>query len=179
MTRKTEKVPVKRGAKKVARPSRWEPLHGLREEVDRLFDDFASSRWPWRVAREPMSLFADFQAPFAGTGPAVDVVDKGKTIEFRAELPGMDSADVDVQLTDTVLTIRGEKKEEREEGEKEGSYYLSERRYGSFQRSFRLPEGIDAEKATAEFRKGVLTVMLPKTAQAREKTRKIKVKSAA
>jgi HSP20 family protein len=108
--------------------------------------------------------------------PAVDVIDKEKEVEVRAELPGIDEKDIDVRLSDGTLTIRGEKKEEREEREEGGSYYVSERRYGSFQRSFRIPEGIDHDKVDASFRKGVLTITLPKTPEAQQKAKKIEVK---
>jgi HSP20 family protein len=97
-------------------------------------------------------------------------------VEVRAELPGIDEKDIDVRLSDGTLTIRGEKKEEREEREEGGSYYVSERRYGSFQRSFRIPEGIDHDKVDASFRKGVLTITLPKTPEAQQKAKKIEVK---
>ena len=113
-----------------------------------------------------------------GTGmPAVDVIDKEKEVEVRAELPGMDEKDIDVRLSGDTLTIQGEKKEEREEREEGGSYYVSERRYGSFQRSFRVPEGIDRDKVDASFRKGVLTITLPKTPEGQQKTKKVEIKS--
>lgn len=78
-------------------------------------------------------------------------------------------------ISDGVLSIRGEKKEEKEEGEEGSGYYVSERRYGSFQRSFQLPEGIDLDKVDATFKNGLLTVTLPKTKEAQEKVKKIKV----
>jgi HSP20 family protein len=78
-----------------------------------------------------------------------------------------------------MLVISGEKKEEHEEGEKEGNYYVSERRYGSFKRSIAVPEGIDHNKVDASFKKGVLTVVLQKTPESREKVKKIKVKASA
>jgi HSP20 family protein len=87
----------------------------------------------------------------------------------------MDEKDIDVRLSEDTLTIRGEKKEEREERE-EGNYYVSERRYGSFQRSFRVPKGIDPDKVDANFQKGVLTITLPKTPEAQQKAKKIEVK---
>ena len=96
--------------------------------------------------------------------------------EISAELPGLDEKDVEVKLANGLLTIRGEKKEEREEKEKD--YYLSERRYGAFTRSFQVPEGVDADKVEARFAKGVLTVTLPKTAEAQKQEKKIEVKAA-
>jgi HSP20 family protein len=88
-------------------------------------------------------------------------------------LPGIDARNIDVKLANGVLTIRGEKKEEKEEKEKD--YYLSERRFGSFQRSFELPEGIDEDKIQASFEKGVLTIKLPKGAEAQKPEKKISI----
>lgn len=188
MTKVGEKVPVKSEERQsVILERAWEPLAHFRAEVDRVFDDITSGwfggghrrrgRWLTEPYRE---LFAPFAAMAFGdgtTGAALDVVDKDKEIQVLAELPGMEEKDIDVRLSDGMLTIRGEKKEERTEGEEEGSYYVSERRYGSVQRSVRLPQGIDLDKVEASFKNGVLTVTLPKTAEAQEKTRKIEVKS--
>jgi HSP20 family protein len=91
-----------------------------------------------------------------------------------AELPGMSEADIDVKYVDGTLTIRGEKKEEKEEKKKD--YYLSERRYGSFQRAFQVPNGVDADKIDAAFKNGVLTVTLPKSAGAVRNEKKIAIK---
>ena len=92
------------------------------------------------------------------------------------ELPGLDEKNVEIKLSNHTLTIKGEKKEEKEEKDKD--YYLSERRYGSFQRSFQVPEGVDTGKIDASFSKGVLTVKLPKTAEAQKAEKKITVKAA-
>jgi HSP20 family protein len=108
--------------------------------------------------------------------PAMDIAEKDKAYQVTAELPGLDEKDIDVTVSDNVLTIKGEKKEEKEEKEK--NYYLSERRYGAFQRSFDLPSGVDTAKIEAQFAKGVLTITLPKSAEAQKKQRKIDVKSA-
>ena len=107
--------------------------------------------------------------------PAVDVAEKDKEYEITAELPGMDESNIEVKLSNGMLTITGEKKEEKEEKKKD--YYLSERRYGSFERSFQLPEGVDADKIEAKFTKGVLKVVLPKTAEAQKSVKKIAVKA--
>jgi len=90
-------------------------------------------------------------------------------------LPGIDEKDVEVKLSNGTLTIRGEKKEDREERERD--YYLSERRYGSFTRSFHVPEGGDTTRIEAAFAKGVLTVTLPKTSEAQNSEKKIAVKA--
>jgi len=91
-------------------------------------------------------------------------------------LPGLDASNIDVKYADGRLTIKGEKKEEKEEKKKD--YYLSERRYGSFQRSVNLPNGIETDKIEAKFKNGVLTVTLPKTAEAQKSEKKITVKAA-
>jgi len=93
--------------------------------------------------------------------PHVDISDKGKELKVSVELPGMDKDDVEVNLDDNALTIRGEKKSEETE-EKEG-YYMSERSYGAFQRIIPLPVEVDPEKVKAKFKKGVLNIVLPKS----------------
>jgi HSP20 family protein len=107
--------------------------------------------------------------------PHVDVVDTDKEIKVSAELPGMDDKDIEVTLNADTLTIRGEKKEEKEEKGKD--YYRSERSYGSFMRTVPLPLTIETEKVSASFAKGVLTVKLPKTKQALGGTKKVTVKT--
>jgi len=88
----------------------------------------------------------------------------------------LDESNVEVKFADGLLTIKGEKREEKEEKKKD--YYLSERRFGSFQRSFHVPDGVDADKIEARFRNGVLTVTLPKSAEAQKKEKKIAIKKA-
>jgi HSP20 family protein len=105
----------------------------------------------------------------------VDLVEKADRYEITAELPGMDEKNIEVKLSNEMLVIKGEKREEKEE--KEANYYMSERRYGSFQRAFRLPQGVNADKIEASFKNGVLTVALPKTEEAKKET-KIHVKAA-
>ncbi|HLH49508.1 MAG TPA: Hsp20/alpha crystallin family protein [Roseiarcus sp.] len=110
------------------------------------------------------------------TAPAVDVAEKEKAFEVTAELPGIDQNNVEVKLANDVLTIKGEKKQETEEKKK--NYYMSERRYGSFERSFQVPEGVDQDKIEASFNKGVLTVTLPKSVEAQKSAKTITVKAA-
>jgi HSP20 family protein len=86
----------------------------------------------------------------------------------------MDESNIDVKFADGLLTIKGEKSEEKEEKKKD--YYLSERRYGSFQRSFPVPESVDTDKIEAKFANGVLTVRLPKSAEAQKNEKKIAIK---
>ena len=105
--------------------------------------------------------------------PAVDVAEDDKAVMLTAELPGMKEEDVEVVLRDDMLTVRGEKKSEREE--KKENYHLTERRYGAFERTFRLPETADADKIKASIEDGVLTVTVPKKAAAKKVEKKIKV----
>ena len=108
--------------------------------------------------------------------PAVDVSETDKAYEITAELPGMDEKNVEVKLANDVLTIKGEKQDEKEEKRKD--YYMRERSFGSFQRSFQVPDGVDADKIEANFKKGVLTVTLPKSTEAQKAEKKIAVKAA-
>jgi HSP20 family protein len=109
--------------------------------------------------------------------PAIDVTEDADAYTLTAELPGMAESDIEVALTDDMLTIKGEKKEGKETKDK--NYYLSERNYGVFRRSFALPDGVDRDAIGAEFAKGVLTVKLPKAAEAKAEPKKIAVKAAA
>ncbi|SDE50197.1 Hsp20/alpha crystallin family protein [Ruegeria marina] len=115
----------------------------------------------------------------AAAVPTLDVIDKENEVKLMADLPGLTEKDNDVQVTDSRLTISGEKREEIEEGGKEGERYVSERRFGSFMRRIALPEGIDQDKIDASFRNGVLTVHLPKTPEAQHPARKIEVRGVA
>jgi HSP20 family protein len=165
---KTEEKPAERAAV----PAAWRPFESLRREVDRLFEDFDRGFW-----RFPSRSLFDIE-PFWRRGittPAVDIVEREKDYQVAAELPGMEEKDVEVKVTDNVMTIKGEKKEEKEEKKKD--YYLSERHYGAFQRSFSLPGGVDADKIEATFKKGVLTVTLPKRPEAIKPERKVEVKA--
>jgi HSP20 family protein len=105
----------------------------------------------------------------------VDVAETDKEIVITAELPGLDEKDLDVTLAGDVLTIKGEKKAEREQ--KNGDSYYVERRFGTFSRSLRLPFVADDEKIEAKYDKGVLTVRVPKPAEVQQSVRRIEVKS--
>ncbi len=154
-------------------PDVWQ---AFRNEMDRFFDrmgggmGFPSLRRmfdvepPWRL-----------ESSFGIATPAVDVTEDDKAYKICAELPGMTEKDVDVSLSGDMLVLKGEKKQEREEKEK--NRYLSERSYGMFQRAFQLPEGVDRDKISADFSKGVLTLTLPKTGDAQKQQKKITVKA--
>jgi HSP20 family protein len=171
------KLPVKTEERKLAAaPAPWRPFENLRREIDRLFEDLDGGLRS-RFAR-PLFDVQSFWPREAGwgTSPAVDVAETDNAYEITAELPGLDEKDIEVKFADGVLIIKGEKQEEKEEKKKD--YYLSERSFGSFQRSFQVPEGVDADKIEAGFKKGVLTVTLPKSAAAQKAAKKIAVKAA-
>ncbi|WP_048574768.1 Hsp20/alpha crystallin family protein, partial [Streptomyces leeuwenhoekii] len=129
------------------------------EEFDRGF-----LRSPFRGSRLGIEPLLRRELSLGST-PPVDIVDKDTAYEITAELPGLDENNIDVKVANGMLTIKGEKKEEKEEKKKD--YFLSERRYGSFERRFSIPEGVDTGKIEANFKKGVLTVTLPKTSEAK------------
>ena len=173
------KSPVKAEKKQASptvRPGEWRPFESLRREVDRLFDEFDGGfgRLPTRRSLFDLEPIWRRQAAWPAV-PAVDVTEKENAYEITAELPGMDDKNVELKLANGVLTIKGEKTEEKEEKKKD--YHLSERRYGSFERAFQVPDGVDADKIEASFKKGVLTITLPKTPQAQAKQKKIAVKA--
>lgn len=142
------------------------PFYALQREMSRVFDDFSRS----------FDL-----APFGGeTGrgtfyPSIDVKEGEKEVAVKAELPGMEEKDIEVSLAQNSLTIRGEKREEKEDKGKD--YWHRETSYGSFSRTIPLPEGIDTEKADARFKNGVLTVSLPKLEASILKNKKIAIKA--
>jgi len=160
-------MPKKNPSSKQVVPVRKEesnPFALLRQEMNSLFDNFFHG-----FDLEPsLGRLASFS-------PKIDVKESDKDITISAELPGIDDKEIDVSLSRDALTIKGEKKEEKEEKGKD--FYRMERSFGSFSRTIPLPAEIDTGKVKAEFKKGLLTVTLPKTAQAAEKTKKITVKT--
>lgn len=151
----------------VKRKEMEDPFRELQRRMNHLFDDFWSDSG---LAPTHLPAFGDL-GDFA---PSIDVKDSDKELTVRAELPGMTENDIEVRLDNGVLTVRGEKKEEKNE-EKDGMRY-TECSYGSFHRAVPLPCEVEEDQVDAQFRNGVLTVTLPKTAEAREQTRRIEVK---
>ena len=135
------------------------PFMSLRREMDRLFDDFFHSPMPGLSLGRGLAAW-----------PSVEVNETETEIRITAEVPGMAEKDVELLLEDGVLTLRGEKKSETQD--KDRGY--SERYYGRFERRIALPSGVDEENAKADFRDGVLTVRLPKSAEA-ERGRRIPI----
>jgi HSP20 family protein len=120
------------------------PIFGLRREIDRLFEDtFARDGNSWT--------------------PAVDIQENEGEIRVEVELPGLKPEDVEITADNGVLSIRGEKRTERKEGE-QNRYHIVERSYGSFMRTFQLPQGVDEEQIGAEFDNGILSLRIPKAA---------------
>ncbi len=138
--------------------TRTEDLPTLRSAMDTLFDRFFGDlpAGPWA------------EGPWM---PSMDVSETDGTVKVKMDLPGMESKDIDVSVSGDLLTVRGEKKEEKEE--EEGQYYCQERYAGSFQRSVRLPEEVQSDKVEAEFKNGVLNITLPKSGEG--KTKKIEI----
>ena len=173
----TTKVPVKTEKSAASMPQALRPFESLRREVDRLFEDFAGGIWRSPVGRSFFDIEPAWRTQSVMSAmPAVDVTETDKAYEINAELPSMDEKNIEVKVADDVLTIKGEKREEKEEKNKD--YYLSERSFGSFQRSFQVPNGVDTDKIEASFKNGVLTVTLPKSTEAQKAEKKITVKAA-
>jgi len=143
-----------------------DPFAEMRAEMDRVFDSFLGPGFFGRPSLPKMTTAER-------VAPEVDVHENDKEIVFEAELPGVDEKDVNVTLREGVLSLKGEKKSKREE--QKDNYHPVERSYGSFERSFRLPEGIDDNQVKASFDKGVLRVMIPKKAEAASVEKKIPI----
>lgn len=151
------------------------PLGELQTEMNSLFDQ----------------LWAGFDAPGFRVGlpatsaamstavlnPSTDLKETEAKISIEMELPGLDEKDIAIELSGDRLVIKGEKKASSEEGDKDKGYHHVERSFGTFQRSFALPPYAEAQKATASFRKGVLTVSIPKNAEAPEAVKRIEIAS--
>lgn len=155
-----EQVPVRR--------MEADPFRGFQREMNRLFDDFFND-FPLTLRPGERGLAA------AGFSPRVDVSETDKEVKVTAELPGMDEKDITVEMDDAAITIRGEKKEEKEEKGK--NWYTREQSYGSFHRIVPLPASVEGEKANAKFKKGILTITVPKREDEQAKRKAIKIET--
>ena len=138
------------------------PFQIMRREMNRLFDDY----------------FSDYRPTLFHKGvdwnyPTIDIKENDKQVVIEAELPGMDEKDISIALSNNVLSISGEKKQEKEE--KKGTYYHAERSYGSFHRDIPLHCEVEDEKVQASFKKGVLKITLPKTQEAQREIKSIPI----
>jgi HSP20 family protein len=131
------------------------------KEMDRVWGSFLEGKLAG-AAREERKWY-----------PSLDVTETKADVVVKAELPGIDLKDIDISLNEGILTIKGEKKQEREE--KDEGYHLVERSYGSFTRSIRLPKEVQNEKINASYKNGVLKIIFPKSEEAKKKEIKIKV----
>ena len=146
--------------------TRWEPVREmmtLREAMDRLFDD-AFTR-PFSLSREGGSTWSS---------PAIDMYQTDDEVVVKAALPGLKPDEVQINVTGDILTIKGEVKHEEEKKDK--SWHIREQRWGSFERSLRLPTGVISDRAKADFDNGILTITLPKSEEVRPKTITVKAK---
>ena len=165
-----KKTPTSRAAV----PDVW---RSFRNEMDRLFDRFGTGfGLPYMRPMFDFDAFLPSDLPFAANLPAVDVTEDEKSYKITAELPGLEEKDIEVSVSGGTLFFKGEKHQEKEEKSK--NYHLAERSYGSFQRAFRLPDGVDQDKVAASFAKGVLTLTLPKSPAAQQQQKKIPIKAA-
>ena len=141
----------------------WRPFEfdRIREEMDRLWDSFLEGR-PVRRSEDGREW-----------SPSVDISETKNDLVIKAELPGLDPKDIDISMNNGYLTIKGEKKHEKEE--KDENYHLIERSYGAFTRSVQLPREVQSDKITASFKNGILRITLPKSEEAKKKEIKIKV----
>jgi len=143
-----------------------DPFTAMRAEMDQVFENFLGKGWP----SLPNLMKSSDESLVV---PSMDIRENGSEIVIEAELPGMEEKDIDVSLKNGMLTIKGEKRSEEEK--KEDDYHLTERRYGSFQRSFRVPETVDEDKIDAHLQKGVLHVKMAKKPEAAGEAKKISV----
>lgn len=152
----------------------WRPFENLRREIDRVFEDFNTGFWRAPSLLENLPHLA--RARSFAVAPAVDIAEHENAYELTAELPGLDEKNVEVKIANGLLSIKGEKQEEKEEKKKD--YYVRERNYGTFERSFQIPDTVDTDKIEAVFKQGVLKVTLPKRPDAAQAAKKIDIKAA-
>jgi HSP20 family protein len=177
MAETSTKTPIKSEEGSSQLPARPRDFFGsLRDEVERVFEDFDRSFWGTPVRwRGPDSEFFRRPRLSSAWNPSVDIAEKDNMLEITADLPGIDEKNIEVKLSGGILTVKGTREEHKEEKKKD--YYLSERQFGAFERSFRVPESVDSEKIDAHFKNGVLTVSLPKKPEAVKAEKKIDIKA--
>jgi HSP20 family protein len=176
MAEAATKLPIKTEGTSApaAKAADWQPFEVLRNQVERLFHDFQTGFMQAPLFRPIPDMDAFWRRDLGfNVTPAIDIVEKEKAFELTAELPGLDVKDIDIQIANGTLTIKGEKQEQKEEKTKDR--YVSERRYGSFRRSLQVPGSVDAGKIEANYKGGVLTVTMPKSPDAQNNQKTIPV----
>lgn len=165
--KKSESVPVKQ------EPARTEPQHLLTpfEDMEKMFEDFFPRSWLRRYKHDWPS-FGNLNQPFHGQMPKVDIIDRDNEVFIRAELPGVDKKDIDISMTDSSVTIKGETR--KEEKQEKGDYYRCETLRGSYTRTLSLPAEVNSDKSTAVFKNGILELTLPKKERARRRSIEVK-----
>jgi len=158
-------IPLPRGGVP-GRAGGTDPFSSFRRDIDRMFDEFG--RWNMPFAQSNESFLS----------PKVNVAETDKGLELTAELPGVDQKDIDLDLTDNVLTLKAEHQIDKEEKDESRHYHLVERSYGTFMRRIELPFEADTDKVEASFDKGVLKVFVPRSPSAEKHGKKISVKAA-
>ncbi len=136
------------------------PFVDLQREIDRMFDE----------------AFEDFgirRSTRNGFIPTVNVYETEEAVNIEMEIPGIEKDELDIDLSDGVLTVKGEKKDERED--KSRNYHLYERTFGSFSRSFRIPDNVDQDQAKAKYEEGILKIELPKKEEAKREAKKLEI----
>jgi len=168
------KLPVNTEKSSAPSVQGWHPFENLRREIDRVFEDFNTGFWRSPSLFDTLPSFARPRS-FA-LAPAVDVAEHENAYEVSAELPGLDEKNVEVKVANGILSIRGEKQDDREEKRKD--YYVRERSFGAFERAFQIPDGVDTDKIEAVFKQGVLKVTLPKKPEVQKSAKTIDIKAA-
>jgi len=164
----TDVTPIKTGTEL----EKLTPASGLRsfEEIDRMFDEFFSRSW-MRPFGFGHPSFSHLPAPFEGRTPHVDIIDREDEVFVKAELPGVDKKDIELNMTENSVTIKGSTK--AEEKEEKGDYHRCEISQGSFSRTMSLPSDVDTDKAIAKFKHGILSLTIPKVKKSKHKNVKI------
>jgi HSP20 family protein len=179
MAQTVAKMPIRvtRADKRAGVRGASQSIERLRTEIDRLMGDFLRGYWHIPFRRPAVDVEPIWRGDIGlAARPAVDIVDKDEAFKLTAELPGVDEKQIEIKFSDGTLTIEGQKQEEPEDAKQD--HFVSERYYGEFHRTFRVPDGVDADKIAAHVKNGVLSVTLPKTAESRRKQKKIDIKSA-
>jgi HSP20 family protein len=170
-----KRAPSKKAAKALAPVYHEHPegmfarLSALRDEMDHLYDSLSRSFGFPELRMPKIELLT--RAGIADV--RFEVSESDKVVEVTAEVPGLDMEDLEIALSESMLTVKGQKRDRREEKGKD--YHISERRYGSFSRSFRVPESVNEDKISAKFENGVLSIQLPKHARPKRHPKSIRV----